>query len=134
MAAERVTVGRTTAGRATAKREAADGLEKRAETNWKLALSSVGGVSWVGAGWGGDRSDSMDCGDKNGGGVDGNRLSCEGGVRRRLISSSPSLSSSASHRLFLVLLAGGKVGGGGSVGGDGSAEGAVGAMTGMLRW
>ncbi len=53
MAAERVTVERTTAGRVTAKREAADGLEKRAETNWKLELSSVGGVSWVGAGWGG---------------------------------------------------------------------------------
>jgi hypothetical protein len=51
MAAERVTVGRTKAGRATAKREAADGLEKRAETNWNLVLLSVGGVSWVGAGW-----------------------------------------------------------------------------------
>ncbi len=34
-----------------AKREAADGLEKRAETDWNLVLSSIGGVSWVGAGW-----------------------------------------------------------------------------------
>ncbi len=47
MAAERVSVGRTTAGRATAKREVVDGLEKLAETNWKLALLSVGGVGWV---------------------------------------------------------------------------------------
>jgi hypothetical protein len=75
----------------------------------------------------------MDGDDKNGSGVDGDGLSYEGGVRRRLISSSLSLNSSASHRLFLVLLAGGEVGGGGSVGGDGSAEGwllAVGAMIG----
>ncbi len=35
------------AGRSTAKREAADGLEKRAETDWKFALSSIGGVGWV---------------------------------------------------------------------------------------
>ncbi len=42
----------------------------------------------------------------------GNDASKEGGVRRRLMSSSPSLNSSASHRLFLVRLAGGKIGGG----------------------
>ncbi len=47
MAAERVSVGRTTDGWATAKREVVDGLEKLAETNWKLVLSSVGGVGWV---------------------------------------------------------------------------------------
>jgi hypothetical protein len=50
MAAERAKAKSTTAGQAMAKREAADGLEKRAKTDWKLALSSIGGVSWVGAG------------------------------------------------------------------------------------
>ncbi len=47
MAAERAKAERTTAGRATATIEVADGLEKRAETDWKLALSSIGGVDWV---------------------------------------------------------------------------------------
>jgi hypothetical protein len=46
----------------------------------------------------------------NGGGVDGDGISYGGVVRRRLVSSSPSLSSSALHHLFLVRLAGGKVG------------------------
>jgi hypothetical protein len=47
MAAERAKAERTTAGRATAKREVADGLEKRAETDWKLASSLTWGVGWV---------------------------------------------------------------------------------------
>jgi hypothetical protein len=46
------------------------------------------------------------------GGDDGDDVTYEGGVRRRLVSSSPSLSSSTSHSLFLVCLTGGKVGGG----------------------
>jgi hypothetical protein len=39
-------------------------------------------------------------------------VSCEGGESRRLVSSSPSLSSSTSQRRFLVRLAGGEAGGG----------------------
>jgi hypothetical protein len=68
----------------------------------------------------------------DGGGMYGNSgcgVSCEGGVSRRLISSSPSLSCSASQRRFLVLLAGGETGGGDSVAARAQAE-AVGAMTG----
>jgi hypothetical protein len=45
-------------------------------------------------------------------GEDGDNVLYEGGVRTRLMSSSPSLSSSTSHRLFLVRLAGGETGGG----------------------
>jgi hypothetical protein len=41
--AERVTAGRT-AGRTTAGSVAADGVEKRAEPDWKLALSLAEGV------------------------------------------------------------------------------------------
>jgi hypothetical protein len=66
----------------------------------------------------------MDDGDLNGCGDDGDCISCDGGVRRRLVSS-PSLSSSTSHLLFLVLLAGGKVGAGSSAEGSGSAEGST---------
>ncbi len=47
MAAENMAAERVSVERATAKREVVDGLEKLAETNWKLALSSVGGVGWV---------------------------------------------------------------------------------------
>ncbi len=50
----------------------------------------------------------------DGGGDDGDDVPHEGGVRRRLVYSSPSLSSSASHCLFLVRLAVGEIGGGGS--------------------
>jgi hypothetical protein len=66
----------------------------------------------------------------DGSGDDGDVVLYEGGIRRRLVSSSPSLSSLASHCLFLVRLAGGEMGGGGS------AEGwslAVGAMIGGGR-
>ncbi len=41
------------------------------------------------------------------------------------MSSSPSVSSSASHCLFLVRLAGGEMGGGGSAEGSGLAEGSA---------
>ncbi len=41
-----------------------------------------------------------------------NGVSCEGGESRRLVSSSPSLSSSTSQQRFLVRLAGGEAGGG----------------------
>ncbi len=47
---------------------------------------------------------------------EGDGLSYDGGVRRRLESSSPSLSSSTSHLCFLVLFAGGDIGGGVSAG------------------
>jgi hypothetical protein len=56
---------------------------------------------------------------------DGDGASKEGSVRRRLMSSSPSLSSSASHRLFLVRLAGGEIGGGSSFEGWSLADGAM---------
>jgi hypothetical protein len=48
MAAERVTAEMVMEGRATMKRVTADRMEKRAETDWKLVLLSVEGVSWVG--------------------------------------------------------------------------------------
>jgi hypothetical protein len=67
----------------------------------------------------------MDGGDMNGGGDNGDGISYDAGVRRRLVSSSPSLSSSASHRLFLVHLAGGEMGGGGSAEGSSLAVGAI---------
>jgi hypothetical protein len=41
----------------------------------------------------------------------GDGVPCEGGESRRLVSSSPSLSSSTSQRRFLVHLAGGETGG-----------------------
>jgi hypothetical protein len=105
--------------------------------------SAVGGV----VGWDGDSrddgvglcggagSDSIEvgvvvCGDSDGGdgsmkgcGDEGDRNSRDGGVMRRLVLPSPSLSSSASQRLFLVLLAGGEVGGGCSTVGSRSAMG-----------
>ncbi len=49
-------------------------------------------------------------GDMKGCGDEGDCKSRDGGVRRRLVLPSPSLSSSASHLLFLVLLAGGEEG------------------------
>jgi hypothetical protein len=58
----------------------------------------------------GDIGGSMD------GGVEGDGLLYNGGVRRRLESSSPSLSNSTSHLRFLVSLAGGDIGGGVSAG------------------
>jgi hypothetical protein len=75
---------------------------------------------------GGAGSDSIEVGvvvrgDSDGGdgsmkgcGDEGDRNSRDGGVMRRLVLPSPSLSSSASHRLFLVRLAGGEMGGGSS--------------------
>ncbi len=62
-------------------------------------------------------------GNMKGCGNDGDCISCDGGVRRRLVLPSPSLSSSASHLLFLVLLAGGEMGGGSSAEGSRSALG-----------
>ncbi len=50
------------------------------------------------------------------GGVEGDGWLYDGGVRRRLESSSPSLSSSTSHLRFLVRFAGGNIGGGVSAG------------------
>jgi hypothetical protein len=50
------------------------------------------------------------------GGVEGNGWLYDSGVRRRLESSSPSLSSSTSHLRFLVRFAGGDIGGGVSAG------------------
>jgi hypothetical protein len=53
----------------------------------------------------GDNDSGMD------GGVEGDGWLYDGGVRMRLESSSPSLSSSTSHLLFLIRLAGGDIGG-----------------------
>jgi hypothetical protein len=64
----------------------------------------------------------MNGGDTNGSGNDDDSVSYDGGVRRRLVLSFLSLSSSTSHRLFLVRLAGGKMGGGSLAEGFGSAE------------
>jgi hypothetical protein len=50
------------------------------------------------------------------GGVEGDGWLYDGGVRMRLESSSPSLSSSTSHPRFLIRLAGGDIGGGVSAG------------------
>jgi hypothetical protein len=50
------------------------------------------------------------------GGVEGDGWLNDGGVRIRLESSSPSLSSSTSHLRFLIRLAGGYIGGGVSAG------------------
>jgi hypothetical protein len=50
------------------------------------------------------------------GGIEGNGWLYDGGVRRRLESSSPSLSSSISCLRFLVRFAGGDIGGGVSAG------------------
>jgi hypothetical protein len=50
----------------------------------------------------------------DGGGNEGDGVSYDGGVRRRLVSSSPSLSSSTSHQRFLVRFAGGDMGRGDS--------------------
>jgi hypothetical protein len=61
----------------------------------------------------------------NGSGDDGDGISNGGGVRRRQVSSSLSLSSSASHRLFLVRLAGGEMASGGSAGGSSLAVGVM---------
>ncbi len=58
----------------------------------------------------GDNDSGMD------GGVVGDGWLYDGGVRRRLESSSPSLSSSTSHLRFLVRFAGGDMGGGISAG------------------
>jgi hypothetical protein len=52
---------------------------------------------------------NMNGGDMNGSGDNDDGVSYDSGVRRRLVSSSPSLSSSASHCLFLVCLAGGEM-------------------------
>jgi hypothetical protein len=78
--------------------------------------------NWLGE----DSGGSLDGGDMGNSIGDGDDASKEGGMRRRLMSSSPSLSSSASHCLFLVCLAGGEIGGGGSFEGWSLA---VGAMT-----
>jgi hypothetical protein len=50
------------------------------------------------------------------GGVEGDGWLYDGGVRMRLESSSPSLSSSTLHLRFLICLAGGDIGGGVSAG------------------
>jgi hypothetical protein len=67
----------------------------------------------------------MDGDDMNGSGDDGDGVSYDGAVRRRLVSSSPSLSSWASHPHFLVRFAGGEMGGGGSAEGWSLAVGAI---------
>jgi hypothetical protein len=61
---------------------------------------------------GGDGGGSMGGSGKDDGGDEGDGVSYDGGVSRRLMSSFPSLSSSASHHRFLVRLAGGGAGGG----------------------
>jgi hypothetical protein len=71
----------------------------------------------------GDSGGDIDGSDRKGGGDDGDGISCDGGVRSRLVSSSPSFSSLTSHLLFLVLLAGGEMGSSSSTEGSGSAEG-----------
>jgi hypothetical protein len=78
----------------------------------------------------GDNDGSMD------GGVEGDGWLYDGGVRRRLESSSPSLSSSTSHLRFLVRFAGGDIGGGVSAraGALAVAAGAAGAGDGQLWW
>jgi hypothetical protein len=76
---------------------------------------------------GGDDSGSIDGGGMDGGGDGGDGVSYEGGLSRRLVSSSLSLSNSTSQQCFLVCLAGGKTGSVDSV--TAWAE-AVGAMTG----
>ncbi len=58
----------------------------------------------------------MNCGSMGDGGDKGDGLLYDGGVRRRLESSAPSLSSSNSHLRFLVHFAGGDIGGGDSAG------------------
>jgi hypothetical protein len=54
------------------------------------------------------------------GGDEGDGLLYDGGVRRRLESSSPSVSNSTSHLCFLVHFAGGNIGGGASAGAGGA--------------
>jgi hypothetical protein len=61
---------------------------------------------------GGDIGGSMDGGSMDDGGNEGDGLLYDGSVRRRLESSSPSLSSSTSHLCFLVSFAGSGKGGG----------------------
>jgi hypothetical protein len=80
----------------------------------------------------------IDCGMD--GGVEGDGRLYDGGVRRRLESSSPSLSNSTSHLRFLVCFAGGDIGGGVSAGagalavatGDGDGQAVV--VTEGHRW
>jgi hypothetical protein len=59
---------------------------------------------------GGDGRGSMEGSGKDDGGDEGDGVSYDGSVSRRLMSSLPSLSSSALHRRFLVCLAGGEMG------------------------
>jgi hypothetical protein len=86
---------------------------------------------------GGDSGGSMDGIGMDGGGDEGNGVLYDGGVSRRLMSSSPSLGSSTSHRrfFFLVRLAGGEMGGGHLAEAWALAVGAlaVGAMTGYKQ-
>jgi hypothetical protein len=65
---------------------------------------------------GGDIGGSMDGSSMDDGGNEGDSLLCDGSVRRRLESSTPSLSSSTSHLRFLVRFAGGNIGCGVSAG------------------
>jgi hypothetical protein len=48
MTARRVAAERITAGRTMVERVVADGVGERAVPDWKLALSSAGGVGYVG--------------------------------------------------------------------------------------
>jgi hypothetical protein len=75
------------------------------------------GIIVKGNGMGGDNGSSMNGGGMDGGGMDGSGeegdgVSYEGSIRRSFVSSSPSLSSSASHHRFLVRFAGGDMGDG----------------------
>ncbi len=65
---------------------------------------------------GGDIGGRVNGGNMGDGGDKGDGLLYNGGVRRRLESSAPSLSSSNSHLRFLVRFAGGDIGGGDSAG------------------
>jgi hypothetical protein len=67
------------------------------------------------------------------GGDEGDGLLYDGGVRRRLESSSPSVSNSTSHLRFLVRFAGGDIGGGASAGAGAPAV-AMETGTGRLWW
>ncbi len=69
------------------------------------------GIVVQGSRLGGDSGGSMDGGGMDGGSDEGDDVAYGGVINRSLSSSSPSLSSSDSHRCFLVRFAGGEMGG-----------------------
>ncbi len=105
--------GRERGGREDVGRE---GGGKRRELSYsgrkKKVIPKVGVVICRGKRLDGDSGKGVDGGDMDGSDNDGDDVLYEGGLRRRLMSSSPSLSSSTSQHLFLVCLAGDETGGG----------------------